>query len=463
MRALLLSDERDWIMDRKERKYCFEPYFFYDWCGMEQRLTEMAARGWLIEKMGGCIWKYRRCEPAEVRFSINYFSKASELNGEPGPELESYQAYCREAGWQVMNEYGKRQVFYTYEQDAVPIETEPVLTVENIHRVMRLQCVENVLIILLLFYQSWRLADEGINNPVNLFLYGEWVVILVILILFVVLCFEIGGYLRWLYLARRTAKEEGVLLPTKNSRRQESFIILLFLLCFVLMIAEYVQSPLGKIEILILTAEGLVVAAVILAVRGCMMRKKAKENTIRAVSYCLSIVLWLVMLCILVKGMKAADSNFMNDELPPEQCPLLMEDMPEAPALREGEPELYAELKGGWFAKQTEVMQNPGNPDIPWGMHYTVTKARFPWLIECQRKALLEELSQEAMPHETYREIDTGKWQAERVYQMYVSGKEKSTYIVCWKDRIAEITFYWSPDSAQIKAAAEKIKSWENY
>ena len=35
---------------------------------MEDHLSAMAAKGWRLEKAGNTFWKYRRAEPAQVRY-----------------------------------------------------------------------------------------------------------------------------------------------------------------------------------------------------------------------------------------------------------------------------------------------------------------------------------------------------------------------------------------------------------
>ena len=45
-------------------------YSFYDRAGITSHLEQMAAKGWLLEKLGGYCWSYRRIEPKSLRFSV---------------------------------------------------------------------------------------------------------------------------------------------------------------------------------------------------------------------------------------------------------------------------------------------------------------------------------------------------------------------------------------------------------
>ena len=38
-------------------------YSYYDRTGIAAHLTDMAAQGWMLEKLGAYSWRYRRSEP----------------------------------------------------------------------------------------------------------------------------------------------------------------------------------------------------------------------------------------------------------------------------------------------------------------------------------------------------------------------------------------------------------------
>ena len=67
----------------KDVKYCRSTLCLYDYRGVEEHLSAMAAQGWRLEKAGNSRWKYRRAEPAQVRYAVTYNAGASQFN--PGP------------------------------------------------------------------------------------------------------------------------------------------------------------------------------------------------------------------------------------------------------------------------------------------------------------------------------------------------------------------------------------------
>lgn len=108
-------------------KYEYNFYSFYDHTGMEQHFEKMAAQGWLIEKLG-YFWRYRRIEPQALRFSVVYYSEASEFDPTKPSEGElTFYDFCAQAGWNKAASRAQMNVFYNEDANAVPIETDAAL------------------------------------------------------------------------------------------------------------------------------------------------------------------------------------------------------------------------------------------------------------------------------------------------------------------------------------------------
>ena len=70
----------------KDTKRRLEPVSMYDHTGIEKRLKRMAEKGWMLEKIGRGIWKFKSIEPSSLHFAVTYFPKASEYDPEPSEE-----------------------------------------------------------------------------------------------------------------------------------------------------------------------------------------------------------------------------------------------------------------------------------------------------------------------------------------------------------------------------------------
>ena len=52
----------------KNVKRIFPAFSFYDRTGIQEFLEKKAEEGWMLEKLGGFNWKFRRMEPKKLHF-----------------------------------------------------------------------------------------------------------------------------------------------------------------------------------------------------------------------------------------------------------------------------------------------------------------------------------------------------------------------------------------------------------
>ena len=152
----------------KHTKFEWMPLYSYlDRTAITAHLSDMAAQGWMLEKIGGWNWRYRRTEPKKLRFALVFFP-ASQFDPGPSEGLETYRDYCAAAGWQLAAEASQVQIFCTGDETAVPIETDPAVELANIRRCVKRGFVGSYWALLALslfqilfqFYQIW-------TNPVD--------------------------------------------------------------------------------------------------------------------------------------------------------------------------------------------------------------------------------------------------------------------------------------------------------
>ena len=156
----------------KKTKRRLETFSFYDRTGLESHLTRMAEKGWLLEKIGQFFWTYRKIEPKTLTFSVTYFPEASQFDPGPSEEQEAFYDLCAHSSWQLAAASAQLQVFYNEGPDPVPIDTDPVLEVESIHRTMKKSLIPSHLAMLALaVFQVvmfvWRAAEAPIENLAN--------------------------------------------------------------------------------------------------------------------------------------------------------------------------------------------------------------------------------------------------------------------------------------------------------
>ena len=116
-----------------DKKMRLELHDFLNRDGICRHLEKMAEKGWLLEKMGGLMWTYRRISPQKLKFALYYSPTADEENAEAMEKQNAFYEMCRHDGWEFACADWGMQVFYNQRPDPVPLETEPALEVDRIH------------------------------------------------------------------------------------------------------------------------------------------------------------------------------------------------------------------------------------------------------------------------------------------------------------------------------------------
>ena len=109
-------------------------FSFYDQIRIQEKLEEMAEQGWMVDKPGSFTWAFKRMEPKKLKFAVTYFPSASDFDPGPTDEELTKLDFCAQDGWQLAVRWGVMQIFYNENENAVPIETEPVAQVENVRK-----------------------------------------------------------------------------------------------------------------------------------------------------------------------------------------------------------------------------------------------------------------------------------------------------------------------------------------
>ena len=114
-------------------KYRYENIEFYDCRKIESHLEKMAAKGWMIEKISGKFYKYRKIQPQQLKFAVTYAPKATSYDLLPTMAQANYLEMCEEYGWQVAILHNQLQVLYNEDINAVEVETDGINMLDNIH------------------------------------------------------------------------------------------------------------------------------------------------------------------------------------------------------------------------------------------------------------------------------------------------------------------------------------------
>lgn len=456
----------------REHRRILTNFSFYDPQTIQKKLEEMAAKGWMIRKVGNLFWTFEKIPPKRLHFAVTYFPGASEFDPWPSEKQLDKEAFCAQDGWKLVLRWDAMQIFCNDREDAVPIETDPVPQVENIRRVMKKKVLVTQLFtsILMLWYvyfqltRLWQDPADYLSNGFYLFSLPLWV------LLFLESIREVWTYFFWNVRARRAA-EDGIFLPVKRSKWLDWGIPVLSTVFLLLALSGggfhllYIVCWTGMMGVVFFLTNRLM---------GWMKKKGAPRGINLAVSCACVMVLTLAG----VAGIAAAviggwlpagedsqpvgqyDWDGLTMDIYDDPLPLTVEDLVEVDARWSKEAR---------FQESPLVAYGDYRQDLLFGqeiqgyeLSYEITDVKLPQLYEFVKERLISQRQDEVYEDfvfvDHYEPIDPAAWGAQEAYQLYWSDGVMDTYLICWETRIVEIKFYWTPTPEQIGQAAEILR-----
>lgn len=450
-------------------------FSFYNYTAIQRHLEKRALEGWRLTGAGKGVWRYRRMEPKALHYAVVYFPDSSQFDPGPTEGQQTLRDYCLAAGWEPVTGWGQAQIYCSSLPDPVPIETEPSVQLDTIHRTMRRSFLPAELALLALFLIQlgmygtdlfWDAADF-LSSPSHL---G---VVLVLLLGILMVVVEVAGYARWYFRSRRSIMEGGGCLPAMGHPflvRALLAAAVLSLLWQLLAMADTVQAG---FTVLLLVGLQIIYRAV-WRIQGALKRRNFSRSANCAVTVGASILLVLALMAGLTAGFFTALRAGIGERPPVEtyeaygrtrniyhdEIPLRVEDLMETSY--DGWS-TEADTQSTPLVSVTEYRQDArvGDSEPPPELEYSIVKVQLPCLRGLVERSLLRSVEQQYRPYfqQEYRPVDAALWNAEAAYQLYSGGEPRNQYLVFLPEHIAEIHFYWEPTEAQLAAAAEKLKN----
>ena len=451
-------------------KRCPANFAFYDHEAIERKLEKMAAEGWMLKKAGSFFWTYEKAEPRKLRFAVSYFPKASEFDPAPSEAQLEKEELIEGDGWKLLLRWDAMQIFYTDRLDAVPIDTDPVPYVENIHRTMAKKLFIGQLIpAAAMIYSFWIQVQDLLHDPAE---YLSRTRNLFAMLLFLVLAamelFEFCRYFRWEIKARRAARD-GEFLPMRVNPWVSWGLIIAAAVLLVLSFSDSEANMLFMLSYFAMMA--LVFAAAVFLMR--LMKKKGLPGCFNMMAITLFVTLFtIVAVSVMIwagtsgklpvsDGSQPVESYEWNGQtwdIYDDELPLEIEDLADVEQ-RWSKRASFSEsalVAYGEYEQEAPFTE----PQRDYRLEYEITDVKLPFLYDFVKRSLINARQDEVTDDgyvftDHYEAIDPAPWGALEAYQLHWSGSVLDSYLVCWEGRIVEIKFYWPPSAAQIAKAAE--------
>lgn len=465
----------------KNRKRRIESLSFYDHSGISKHLEKMALKGWLIEKITNWGWIYKKIEPQKLHFTITYYPKASEFDPEPSEAQKRFYDFCEHTGWILACASAQMQIFYNEQENPIPIETDPVVEVDIIHKACKKNFIPAYTVLLLLSILNGAMFISRVlghpidllSNPTNLSTGLCWTM------LFVFCLAEFINYFTWHKKAVKAA-EEGYFLDTPNtSVLQKSLLIGVFgLLIYWIMTFVLMDDNLQSTIFVIMFLYMMTLIFIVNAIKNLLKKKKASAGTNRTITIISSFVLSFAMMSgITFFTIFAISHGFFEEDnetyehngatfvIHNDELPLTVEDLFDVDYdgyIKERRTN-ESLLLGEFVMTQRPRFDAVDFDEMP-TLEYTIVHVKVPFLYDWCKEQLYYEgdtTKNETYPTDMksiYQPQDATPWNANEVYRLYSSdGTPLYRYLLCYDNQLIDIRFDSELTSDQIAIVAEKL------
>ena len=467
----------------KNTKYRFNTLCIYDYRGVEDHLSAMAAKGWRLEKAGSQFWKYRRAEPAQARYAVTYSADASQFNPGPTEGQQSLEELCGAAGWEKVSDWFQMQIFCTEDPNAVPLETDEGLRLENIHRAMRKNFLPSSVVLLAIgLLMSWSFLGTLCVRPLRIFqrngsLFSGLLFVLLTLLEIYTLCHYYG----WRRKSRQSIEDGEPCAPIDTGAYQRLNrwgMVLVGVLSVLYLLMEFFSNSGEYVSFFLLHIALFLVITFLIRKTTAVLRNQGVSKGWNMAG---TLIAYVVLCTILTGGIVWGGIHFgwfsgrsgetytyqhmEFDVHPREDAPLTLSGLT-------GEDYKHVSRtlrnEGSFFLPEWSYREYVFNnteeedPDVwPGSVHlsYTIYKPRARWLYDATLKDLTA--TEKNGPYQVFewswREDDAAPWGAEAAYRRYLQEDTLNTWILAWPGKIVSVSLDWPPADGEKALIAERL------
>jgi len=423
-------------------------YSFYDRSGIERHLTDMAAKGWMLEKLG-TFWRYRRCGPGRVHFAVTYYPRASAFDPEPDEEQRAFWDFCEHEGWTLAASSAQLQIFCSRRENPTPVETDPALEVETVRAAAKrgwLPCCFLMLVAALLqgamsVYRIWDDPVEFLASASGLMAMVMWTVLIALCVS------DLIGYFRWVRRAARAA-ERGEFLPTKSHAafQRAALAVIAAALVLWLFSLAFGGGPLIWVVAALMFGYVLLLQAAVRGLLWVLKRRGTPAPTSRAATIALTVVLAFVLMGAVTGTALRLNRSGVLDR-GPVQPPLTLS----ALGVAGGEEDWVCRGESSPLLSRRRFQHGLGEL---W-LSYTVTEVHVPALYGLCRDSYFRDLAERERDipeteRRRYMAVDPAPWGAAAAYRViWASGDADYIWLLCYEGRIVALSAGWELDGGQ--------------
>ena len=454
-------------------KYLMTQFTFYDRTGICRILEAQAERGWLLDRVTNYAWRFRRMEPQKVHYAVTYFPKASAYDPGPSEQQKDLYEFCAHSGWVLAGTSAQLQIFYNMAENPVPIETDPLLELENIHRSAKKNYLPSygmllVLAVLQIVLQIAQLVTHPLTYLSQNTTLFNW---LCQIILLVVCGTELIGYFAW-YRRAKPAAQNGEFVETRGYRKFQLILLGIVVAGLILLLVS-MQPRLATIMILTLV---LLFGAIggTLGLHVWMKKKGVARNTNRIVTWSASFLLSMSVCALSVtvfvnvcslpvweenRVVGQYEWNGHSFDIYKDDIPLRVEDLE---TVTSPDYSYEAREQNSLLLHKGEYSQRIwGISDLP-ELSYSIYSTNIPALYDlCVREAVtpvdypIGVYEDGELFYETYVHQEALPWGADYVWRRQAGGDFYNHWVLCYGSKVVILKPDWELTEGQMAAVGE--------
>lgn len=454
----------------KTRKRRLEYYSFYNHTGIEQHLKEMAQKGWMLESISNLYWIYRKIEPKDIHFCVTYYPRASDFDPEPSEDQQTFHDFCAHTGWKLACTWHQMQVFYNEKESPIPLDTDPIMEVDTLHRACKKNFLPSYYLLLALgllmggyFLARIYFDPIGLLSSSSQMLSG-----FAYLCLLIISLAELCTYFSWHRKAKKAA-QDGIFVDTPSTKLiQQTVVIVLMFAAAIWLLNLFTLSNrmLAWIAVAMLLSMFLIIFAVNWIKHG-LRKLKASRGLNRTLTLAACFLLPTILMGGITYATLSGIFSNVNQTVPFDDSviPLSITDFYEVDEQKYIEQnrnnETFAlgqrvvHMFGDWNAEDFHEL-----PDL----QYTITTVKSPIIYEWVKDQMywdMDESDDKDIPvgHRlVLKEQDPAPWGANEVYRLYQEeGWYMNWYLLCYDDWIIDIRFDWEPTVDDMAIVKQKL------
>lgn len=470
----------------KDTKRQLAVFSFFDHTHIEAYLERMARGGWMLESMGDRLWTYRRTEPRNVHFTVSYAPKASAFDPDLTEEQREFIDFCERTDWRFVASNAQMQAFCNEQRDPVPIQTDPELELEALHKAAkRVQIPIYCALIVLSLVELGMFLSDVWDDPVEWLASGSGLIAVFAWLGMIVPCAgELATYLLWRKRALKAA-ERGEFLATPNLTAFARVVLVVELAAFFAWAVSTLTygNPLLRLVLLLTVVYTVFLFAAVNGTKNLLKRKGASRGKNRAVTLTVDVVLAFGLVgLILWVAFHASDNGWLQSTQETAALPLVVSDLLDVdeddylPRRYDRSSPLLAQLEAHEYF---DFHNKSAGTEVPPGLDYTVTDVKAAFLYGFCKDRLLGRQGKSDAQREierymrwkvagipdaaetvAYRSVDAAAWGAEEAYRLYwrEDGEAIDHWLLCWGSRFVEIDLDWAPTAEQMAIVGEKLR-----